>query len=75
MHKHRCQFPSITDAGRDFLCGLRISSYEAVGELGFNLQGGKSAAKDGGEEGGGTLFSEVHVAWHETKELLWQTAL
>lgn len=53
---HSCQFSSILDAGRDFLCGVRISSYEAAGELGFNLQGG-SAAEGRGEEGGGnTVF-------------------
>lgn len=52
-HKRYCQFSGVLDAGRDFLCGVRISSYEAAGELGFNLQGGRSTAENRGEEGGG----------------------
>lgn len=61
QHKHCCQFSSVLDAGRDFLCGVRISSYEATGELGFNLQGGRSTAEGRGEESGGNTVFWTHM--------------
>lgn len=63
---------SLLDTIRDSLCGVRISPFEAAGELGFKLQGEGSAAESG-EEGEGTLLSECAYGLARNQQLLWLT--
>lgn len=76
LHKHRCQFSSVSDEGRDFFCRVRISSYEAAGELGSFVREEEVQQKvEEKKKVEAHCFLNVRVAWHETKELLWLTVL